>query len=68
MLGFAGLGISLFPLIVPPDLTIWDAAAPRDSQVFLLVGAAVLVLMILAYSGYAHWVFRGKVQHDAGYH
>ena len=68
VLGFAGLGISLFPLIVPPDLTIWDAAAPRDSQVFLLVGAAVLVPMILAYSGYAYWVFRGKVQHDAGYH
>jgi cytochrome d ubiquinol oxidase subunit II len=66
VLGFAGLGISLFPLIVPPTLTIWDAAAPRDSQVFLLVGAAVLVPMILAYSGYAYWVFRGKVQHDAG--
>jgi len=68
VLSFVGLGISLFPLIVPPDITIWDAAAPRDSQVFLLVGAAVMIPAILAYSGYAYWVFRGKVQHDAGYH
>ncbi len=68
VLGFAGLGISLFPMIVPPTLTIWDAAAPRDSQVFLLMGAVVLMPMIVAYSGYAYWVFRGKVQHDAGYH
>ena len=51
-----------------PDITIWDAAAPRDSQLFLLVGAAVMIPLILGYSGYAYWVFRGKVQHDAGYH
>jgi len=68
VLSFAGLGISLYPLIVPPSITIWDAAAPRDSQVFLLVGAAVMIPVIMAYSGYAYWVFRGKVQHDAGYH
>ncbi len=68
VLSFAGLGISLYPMIVPPSVTIWDAAAPRDSQVFLLVGAAVMIPVIMAYSGYAYWVFRGKVQHDAGYH
>lgn len=68
VLCFAGLGISLFPLIVPPSITIWQAAAPRASQEFLLVGAAVMIPAILAYSGYAYWVFRGKVQHDAGYH
>lgn len=68
VLSFVGLGISLFPLIVPPDITIWDAAAPRDSQIFLLVGAAVMIPAVLAYSGYAYWVFRGKVEHDAGYH
>ncbi|GAC1608395.1 MAG: cytochrome d ubiquinol oxidase subunit II [Ramlibacter sp.] len=68
VLSFAGLGISLFPLIVPPGITIWQAAAPRDSQMFLLVGAAVMIPAILAYSGYAYWVFRGKVEHDAGYH
>ena len=68
VLCFAGLGISLFPLIVPPSITIWQAAAPRASQEFLLVGAAVMIPVILAYSAYAYWVFRGKVQHDAGYH
>jgi cytochrome d ubiquinol oxidase subunit II len=68
VLCFAGLGISLYPMIVPPSLTIWDAAAPRSSQIFLLVGAAVLIPIILAYMGYAYWVFRGKVRADAGYH
>ncbi len=65
---FAGLGISLYPLIVPPGITLWDAAAPAQSQAFLLVGAAVLVPMILAYTSYAYWVFRGKVHPGVGYH
>jgi cytochrome d ubiquinol oxidase subunit II len=68
VLCFAGLGISLFPHIVPPDLTIWNAAAPPESQAFLLVGALVLVPLILAYTGYAYYVFRGKVQRGVGYH
>ena len=65
---FAGLGISLFPLIVPPDITIWQAAAPRASQLFVLVGASVLIPLILIYSGFSYWVFRGKVQAGAHYH
>ncbi len=68
VLCFAGLGISLYPYIVPPDLTIWQAAAPPASQGFLLVGALVLVPIILAYTGYAYWVFRGKVRAGAHYH
>jgi cytochrome d ubiquinol oxidase subunit II len=68
VLCFAGLGISLFPHIVPPDLTIWNAAAPPESQAFLLVGALVLVPLILAYTGYAYYVFRGKVQRGVRYH
>lgn len=68
VLCFAGLGISLYPNIVPPSVTIWDAAAPPASQAFLLVGAVVLVPIILAYTGYAYWVFRGKVQAGVGYH
>ncbi len=67
MLCFAGLGISFFPLMVPPDITIWQAAAPRASQMFVLVGAAVLIPLILAYSGFSYWVFRGKVQEGAHY-
>ena len=68
VLCFAGLGISMFPLIVPPGIDIWQAAAPYDSQLFLLVGALVLVPMILAYTIYAYWVFRGKVKPEAHYH
>jgi cytochrome d ubiquinol oxidase subunit II len=68
VLCYAGLGISLWPLIVPPDITIWDAAAPPASQGFLLVGAVVLIPIILGYTGYAYWVFRGKVQPGAHYH
>ena len=54
--------------MLPPSITIWQAAAPHDSQVFLLVGASVLIPVILIYTGYAYWVFRGKVQRGVGYH
>ena len=64
----AGLGISIWPMIVPPSITIWDAAAPPESQLFLLVGAAVLIPIILAYTGLSYWVFRGKVRPGAHYH
>ncbi len=66
-LGMAGLGISIFPHIVPPDVTIWDAAAPEKSQLFMLWGTAIVMPLILAYTGWAYWVFRGKVDAD-GYH
>jgi cytochrome d ubiquinol oxidase subunit II len=65
---FAGLGISIFPLMVPPSITIWDAAAPRSSQLFLLVGASVLIPVILCYTAFAYWLFRGKVKAGAHYH
>ena len=68
VLGYAGIGISFYPYIVPTSLTIWDAAAPQSSLAFLLVGAVVLVPIILAYTAYAYWVFRGKVDPDEGYH
>ncbi|MFN7103762.1 MAG: cytochrome d ubiquinol oxidase subunit II [Pseudorhizobium sp.] len=68
VLGFAGIGISFYPYIVPPSVTIWDAAAPDSSLAFLLVGAVVLVPMILGYTAYAYWVFRGKVDPEEGYH
>ena len=65
---YVGIGISFYPYIVPPTLTIAEAAAPDESLAFLLVGAAVLIPMILAYTGYAYWVFRGKVRPGDGYH
>lgn len=67
-LGYAGIGISFYPYIVPTSLTIWDAAAPTKSLSFLLVGAMILVPIILSYTAYAYWVFRGKVRHEEGYH
>lgn len=68
VLSFVGLGISFYPYIVPGSLTIEEAAAPDSSLLFLLVGAVVLIPMILAYTGYAYWVFRGKMDPDEGYH
>src|SRR5690554_3117221 len=68
LLSYIGLAISLYPYLVPRSITIWDAAAPEATQVFLLVGAVVLLPMILAYTGYAYWVFRGKVRPGEGYH
>ena len=68
VLSYAGIGISFYPYIVPGALTIKEAAAPDASLSFLLVGAAVLVPIILIYSGYAYWVFRGKIDPQEGYH
>ncbi|MCQ1835416.1 cytochrome d ubiquinol oxidase subunit II [Neorhizobium galegae] len=68
ILGYAGIGISFYPYIVPTSVTIWDAAAPDESLGFLLVGALILVPLILAYTSYAYWVFRGKVDPEEGYH
>ncbi|MBB4183880.1 cytochrome d ubiquinol oxidase subunit II [Sinorhizobium terangae] len=68
LLGYIGIGISFYPYMVPPSLTIWEAAAPPESLAFLLAGALVLVPIVLAYTGYAYWVFRGKVDPEEGYH
>ncbi|MGE3064087.1 MAG: cytochrome d ubiquinol oxidase subunit II [Hyphomicrobiaceae bacterium] len=65
---FIGLGIGFYPYIVPHSVTIWQAAAPDSSLGFLLIGAAVLIPIILAYTAHAYWVFRGKTDEGAGYH
>ncbi|MBO1075312.1 cytochrome d ubiquinol oxidase subunit II [Roseomonas marmotae] len=67
-LAYTGLGISLWPNIVPPSISIWDAAASTASLTFLLVGAAVLIPIILCYTAYTYWLFRGKVRIGEGYH
>jgi cytochrome d ubiquinol oxidase subunit II len=67
-LSYAGLGISIWPYIVPRSITIWQAASPKDSQIFMLFGVAVLVPMILGYTSWAYYVFRGKVKPESGYH
>lgn len=65
---FGGLGVSMWPYIVPERITIWQAAAPEVSQSFLIVGVGILVPIILAYTGYSYWIFRGKVDANTGYH
>ncbi|KPF94163.1 ubiquinol oxidase subunit II [Rhodopseudomonas sp. AAP120] len=68
LLSYAGLGISIWPYVVPRSITIWQAAAPENSQLFMLVGVAILVPIILIYTAWAYWVFRGKVDPESGYH
>ena len=67
LLCFVGLGISVFPDVVPGAVTIWDAATDHSSQVFMLWGTAFVLPMILGYTAWSYWVFRGKVTAD-GYH
>jgi cytochrome bd ubiquinol oxidase subunit II len=65
---YLGLGISLWPNVVPHSISLWDAAASSKSQAFLLVGTLFLLPVILIYTGWSYWVFRGKVRADTGYH
>jgi cytochrome bd ubiquinol oxidase subunit II len=67
LLGYLGLAISLWPNLIPPDISIYEAAAPRSSQLFLLVGMLILLPVLLGYVAYTYWVFRGKVGEDVGY-
>jgi cytochrome d ubiquinol oxidase subunit II len=68
LLGYVGLVISTFPYIVPPDLTIREAAAAPSSQTFMLIGTLVMLPVILAYTALTYWLFRGKVAEGVAYH
>ena len=68
-LAYSGFVITLWPNIIPPSVTIWEAAAPRNSQMFALIGAVVMIPIILAYTFWGYWIFRDKVRvGDQGYH
>jgi cytochrome d ubiquinol oxidase subunit II len=67
LLCFLGLGISTFPYLVPVSLTIWDAAAVPQSQIFSLIGALLFLPLVLAYTAFVYWTFRGKAG-EGGYH
>lgn len=67
LLGFIGLGISIYPYVVPRSVTIWAASAPPESQLFMLIGTLFIIPTILIYTGWAYWVFRGKAGVH-GYH
>jgi cytochrome bd ubiquinol oxidase subunit II len=67
-LSYLGIAISLWPFIVPHTFTLWQAASSNSTQAFLLVGTLFLLPVILVYTGWSYWVFRGKVRADIGYH
>jgi cytochrome bd ubiquinol oxidase subunit II len=67
VLSYAGIAISLWPMIVPHRYTLWQAASAVGTQLFLLTGTIFLLPIILMYSGWSYWVFRGKVCTDIGY-
>lgn len=65
-LSYTGLGISLWPFIVPRVMTIWEAASPPESQLFVLTGVLFLIPLVLAYTIHSYWVFRGKITDESG--
>jgi len=68
VVAFIGLVISNAPYLVPPTVTLWDAAASPEAQVFILIGVAVLLPFILGYTVFVYHTFRGKVRPGEGYH
>lgn len=67
-ISFSGIGFTFYPYIVPPSLLISETAAPDSSLLFMLIGAAILLPLILAYTAYSYWVFRGRIDPEEGYH
>ncbi|RUO35178.1 cytochrome d ubiquinol oxidase subunit II [Aliidiomarina sanyensis] len=65
---YLGLIASKFPYVVPPNYTLWDAASAHESQLFLLLGLLFVIPIVLVYTAWTYWVFRGKVKAGAGYH
>ncbi len=68
VMSYIGIAISLWPMIVPHRYTLWEAASTPNTQAFLLIGTLTLLPVILVYTGWSYWVFRGKVRGDIGYH
>ncbi|STQ59886.1 cytochrome bd-II oxidase subunit 2 [Pseudescherichia vulneris] len=68
LLGFSGLGISIWPNIIPPSVSLHQAASPEMSQAFMLVGSLAIIPIILIYTFWSYYVFRGKVRTGEGYH
>ncbi|MFW6297980.1 MAG: cytochrome d ubiquinol oxidase subunit II [Desulfosalsimonas sp.] len=65
--GYLGIGISMWPYLVPFEITFRQAAAAPETQSLLLVGTLILLPLILGYTGYCYYIFRGKVSADSGY-
>jgi cytochrome d ubiquinol oxidase subunit II len=68
LMSYLGIAISLWPMIVPHHYTLWQAASSEGTQAFLLIGTLFLLPVILTYTIWSYWVFRGKMRADAGYY
>jgi cytochrome d ubiquinol oxidase subunit II len=68
VLSYTGIAVSFFPYIIPPDITIWHAASPPETQTFLLVGLVPILPIIVGYTAWNYYVFRGRVREGEGYH
>jgi cytochrome bd ubiquinol oxidase subunit II len=68
LMSFIGIAISLWPMIVPYRYSLWEAASSPSTQAFLLIGTLFLLPIILMYTAWSYWVFRGKARGDVGYH
>ncbi len=67
-MSYLGIAVSLWPMIVPGHYTLWQAASSEATQAFLLVGTLVLLPVVLFYTGWSYWIFRGKVRGGFAYH
>jgi cytochrome bd ubiquinol oxidase subunit II len=67
LMSFIGIAISLWPMIVPRHYSLWEAASAPSTQAFLLIGTLFLLPVILMYTAWSYWVFRGKARADIGY-
>jgi len=65
--GYIGIAISLWPYVVPFEITFRQAAAVAESQSLLLVGTLVLLPLVLVYTGFCYYIFRGKASHESMY-
>ena len=65
---YLGLQSGIYPMAVPPDLTVFEAAAQRQTQLFTLFGVCIVLPVVIGYTIYSYWVFRGKVVEGEAYH
>jgi cytochrome d ubiquinol oxidase subunit II len=60
VVGISGLALIAFPNIVPFNVSLWNAASSSASQEFVLIGAIIVTPVVLGYSAFAYWIFRGR--------
>jgi len=61
MVSFVGLAASLYPYLVPPEMSLAVSASSSVTLVFMLAGIGMLIPVMLVYNGFQYLVFRGKL-------